>query len=90
MSGREAASDDEAGDKPTYSGVVIHSLINTRRKLLPHEATETVGEVIRAWVCHWFPHVVERLILELRITVVRPSYYIWLFILCRVATTGKG
>ena len=38
---------------------------------------KTVGAVIRAWDRHWYPHDMERMILELIMTVARPYYYIY-------------
>ena len=83
-------SDKELGGSPFYSVVVICALLHARLQRLPHETMKIVVAVMRAWSHHWSPDAMERLVIELRITVVRSSYYILLFILFRVEVASKG
>ena len=86
---REDAYNDKYNRGPYYSGVGIHDLNWILRQCFPREETKTVGEVMWSWSHHQSHQIMERLILELIITVVIPYYYILLFLLCRLAT-GRG
>ena len=89
--GREADSNDESGRVPPSQGGGICALLRLRHQQLPCEATKKMGEVMQAWDHRWYPHVVERLILELLITVVSPYYSTLLFILFSlVQVNGEG
>ena len=80
----EVESNDEACGILSYLVVLIRALFLTYRHRLPHDSIKAVVVVMRTWSCHWSPHIVERLIIELRITAVSPYYYILLFLLYRV------
>ena len=70
------ASNNEDRRGPYSLGLWIHTLYQPHRQRLLREAMKIP------------PLVMERLILELRITVSSPYYSIILFILCRVAACG--
>ena len=62
VSDREAASDEKVGDKSLIQEELYIPFFR-HAPIFFHEATKTVGAVMRSWSCHWSPHAVERLIL---------------------------